>query len=153
MIAYNKIWLTNLRLQNNVKENLDSGYVTADEFKSIKDKYPVGFYTPGLFARVGLFILTIIVVTFADGLLSLLFASSSDLFDTFGWVFFLAILSYIALEVIVNSKHHYRSGVDDALLFIASLLSSVSFAMFIMYLFRRLFLFSAYTLLFVLQIC
>jgi hypothetical protein len=70
------------------------------------------------------------VVTFADGLLSLLFASSSDLFDTFGWVFFLAILSYIALEVIVNSKHHYRSGVDDALLFIASLLSFVSFAMF-----------------------
>lgn len=129
MIAYNKIWLNNLRVQNDVKESLDRSFITAEEFKNIKDKYPVGFYTPGLFARIGLFILTLIVVTFADGILSLLFASSSDLFDTFGWVFFLAILSYIMLEVIVNSKHHYRSGVDDALLFITGLLSSVSFAM------------------------
>ena len=78
MIAYNKIWLTSLRLQNDVKENQNRGYITAEEFKNIKDKYPVGFYTPGLFARIGLFILTIIVVTFANGILSLLFASASD---------------------------------------------------------------------------
>ncbi|MDO3625811.1 hypothetical protein [Mucilaginibacter sp. BT774] len=129
MIAYNKIWLTSLRLQNDVKENQNRGYITAEEFKNIKDKYPVGFYTPGLFARIGLFILTIIVVTFADGILSLLFASASNLFDTAGWVFFLSILSYTALEVIVSSKHHYRSGVDDALLFISALLSGVASAM------------------------
>jgi len=96
MIAYNKIWLNNLRVQNDVKENLERGFITAGEFKNIKDKYPVGFYTPGLFARLGLFILTIIVITFAEGIISLLFASASDLFDTAGWVFFLAILSYIA---------------------------------------------------------
>ena len=78
MIAYNKKWLTSLRLQNDVKENQNRGYITAEEFKNIKDKYPVGFYTPGLFARIGLFILTIIVVTFANGILSLLFASASD---------------------------------------------------------------------------
>jgi len=129
MIAYNKIWLNNLRLQNDVKGSLDRGFITAEEFKNIKDKYPVGFYTPGLFARVGLFILTIIVITFTEGIISLLFASASDLFDTFGWVFFLGILSYIALEVIVSSKHHYRSGVDDALLFISALLSGVAVCM------------------------
>lgn len=78
MIAYNKLWLANLRLQADVKENLNKGYITVEEFKNIKDKYPVGFYTPGLFARIGLFILTIIVVTFANGILSLLFASASD---------------------------------------------------------------------------
>lgn len=129
MIAYNKIWLTNLRLQEDVKEKLNGGYITSEEFKDIKDKYPVGFYTPGPFARIGLFILTLIVVSFADGILSLLFASASNLIETSGWMFFLAILSYIALEVMVSSKHHYRSGVDDALLFISGLLSCVASAM------------------------
>lgn len=129
MIAYNKTWLANLSLQEDTKENLNRGCIAAEEFKSIKDKYPVGFYTPGLFARVGLFILTLIVVGFANGVLSLLFASASNIVETSGWMFFLAILSYIALEIIVSSKHHYRSGVDDALLFISALLSCLTFAM------------------------
>jgi hypothetical protein len=129
MIAYNKIWLANLRLREEMKENMDRGFITCEEFENIKQKYFTGFYTPEIFARAGLFILTLIVVTFADGIISLLFASASDLFDTAGWVFFLAILSYIGLEVIVNSKHHYRSGVDDALLFISALLSCVASGM------------------------
>jgi len=73
---------------------------------------------PNIFVRVGLFILTCIIIGFADSLLSLM-ASSSHLITTAGWVFFLAILSYVALEVIVNNGH-YRSGVDDALLIIAA---------------------------------
>jgi hypothetical protein len=129
MIAYNKVWLANLRLQEDVKENVKRGFITGEEFKNIKDKYPVGFYTPSMFARIGLFILTLIVVAFTDGILSLLFASASDLIETSGWVFFLAILSYIALEAIVRSKHHYRSGVDDALLFISAVLCCVASAM------------------------
>ncbi|HTD39701.1 MAG TPA: hypothetical protein VK671_03705, partial [Mucilaginibacter sp.] len=129
MIAYNKTWLANLRVQQEVKKQLNSRCITNAEFKSIQERYPVGFYTPGLFARVGLFILTFIVIAFADGILSLMFASASDLVETPGWMFFLAILSYVALEVMVNSKHHYRSGVDDALLVISGLLFAVGFAM------------------------
>jgi hypothetical protein len=129
MIAYNKTWLANLRLQNALEEDKLKGHITNAEFEAVADKYPVGFYTPGIFVRIGLFILTCIVVGFADGLLSLLFASASDLIETPGWMFFLAILSYIALEVIINSKHHFRSGVDDALLFISALLFSVACGM------------------------
>lgn len=129
MIAYNKIGLANQRLRDEVRKQLNSGYITGDEFKAIKEKYPAGFYTPGLFARIGLFILTCIVISFADGILSLMFATASDLIETSGWVFFLAILSYIALEVMVNTKHHYRSGVDDALLFVSALLFAVGLAM------------------------
>jgi len=127
MIAYNKTWLANLRLQQDAKENLDRGFITSEEFKNIKDKYPVGFYTPGLFVRIGLFILTLVVVTFANGILTLLFASG--IYDTPGWFFFLSILSYIALETIIRSKHHFRSGVDDALLIISALLSCIAAGM------------------------
>lgn len=126
MIAYNKTWLANLRLQNEVKKDHAKGLMTDAELKAIVDKYPVGFYTPGLFARVGLFILTCIVISFADGLLTLM-AASADIVDTMGWFIFLGLLSYVALELMVKAKH-YRSGVDDALLFISGCLFVAGFA-------------------------
>jgi hypothetical protein len=130
MIIYNKIGLANLRLQATMKKELQHGHITDAEFKAITEKYPVGFYTPGLFARVGLFILTCIVVSFAEGLLSLMFAAS-DLVLTTGWFLFLGLLTYVALEAMVRTKHHYRSGVDDALLFISGCLLVTGFAIMI----------------------
>src|ERR1700743_1724582 len=120
MIAYNKTWLANLRLQAAMKKELLHSNITAAEFKAIAEKYPVGCYTPGLFARIGLFILTCIIISCADGLITLFFASSG-LIETSGWFIFLGALSYIALEFMVKAKH-YRSGVDDALLFISGCL-------------------------------
>ncbi|MBB6127208.1 hypothetical protein [Mucilaginibacter lappiensis] len=128
MIIYNKTWLANLRLQATLKKDLLHGYITPVEFKSITEKYPVGFYTPNLFARIGLFILTCIIVSFGDGLISLLF-SSSGLIDSFGWFFFLGLVSYVGLELMVSSNHHFRSGVDDALLFISGCLFVTGFVL------------------------
>ena len=54
MIAYNKTWLANLRLQTAIKKELQHSNITDAEFKAIAEKYPVGFYTPGLFARMRL---------------------------------------------------------------------------------------------------
>jgi hypothetical protein len=127
MIAYNKNWLANLRLQAEVKKEFQKGHITADEFKAITAHYPSGFYTPGLFARIGLFILTCIVLSFGDGLLSLV-AASSDLIETGGWFFFLGLLSYGALEFAIAQKHTYRAGIDDALLFISGCLFVTGFA-------------------------
>ena len=126
MIAYNKTWLENLRLQQQLKSDLSKGRITVAEFKSIAEKYPVGFYTPGVFARVGLAILTFIIVLFADGLLSLM-ASSSNVVENGGWFFFLAGMTYLALELIVYAKNHYQSGVDDALTFIAGVQFVIGF--------------------------
>jgi hypothetical protein len=126
MIAYNKTWLANLRLQQEVKKEEQQGNISYAEFHAIAQKYPVGFYSPNIFVRVGLFILTCVIVSFADGLLSLM-AASGRLIVSFGWFFFLGLLSYIALEVMVSTKHHYRSGVDDALLFISGCLFTIGF--------------------------
>lgn len=127
MIAYNKTWLANLLLQNEVKQDLQNGCITDAEFKAIAAKYPVGFYTPNLFVRVGLFILTCVIISFSNGLLTLLLAST-DLIETPAWFLVLGIFSYAALEFMVNSNHHYRSGVDDALLFISACLFATGFA-------------------------
>ncbi len=128
MIAYNKTWLANSRLLQQIKNDAEQGRITPDEFKRITEKYPVGFYTPHLLVRVGLFILTCIIVLFADGLLTLVFLSSG-LITTSGWFIFLGIASYIALEVMVSGSRHYRSGVDDTLLYITAGQFTAAFAM------------------------
>jgi hypothetical protein len=128
MIAYNNLWLANLRLQTELKKDQLKGFISDAEFKAIAEKYPVGFYTPGLFTRIGLFILTCVVISFGDGLLTLFFADS-DLSFTFGWMFFMGILTYVALEFMVRTRHHHRSGIDDALLFVSGLLFAVGFTM------------------------
>jgi len=130
MIAYNKTWLANRRLQDELKKDLEHGRITKAEFDSITEKYPVGFYSPNLLVRVGLFILTCVIILFADGLLSLM-ASGSGIIESFGWLIFLGLLSYLALELMVNNKFHYRSGVDDALLFISLCLLVGGFAIMV----------------------
>jgi len=131
MIAYNKTWLANLRLQQQVKNHTDHGDISDSEFKAIAEKYPVGFYSPNIFVRVGLFILTCIIVLFADGLLSLM-AASGNLIESTGWFIFLGLLSYGGLELMVNGKNHFRSGVDDALVFTAGGLFIIAFGIMVL---------------------
>lgn len=126
MIAYNKTWLANLRLQDEVKKDMQQGNISKAEFDAIAQKYPVGFYSPNIFVRIGLFILTCVIMSFGDGLLSLM-AASGNIVTSFGWFFFLGLLSYGGLELMVNAQHHYRSGVDDALLFISGCLFAIGF--------------------------
>ena len=128
MIAYNITWLANSRLLEQVKTDANNGRITPDELKRVTEKYLASFYTPNLLVRVGLFILTCIIVLFADGFLTLVF-SGSGFITTFGWFIFLGILIYVALEVMVSSNFHYRSGVDDALLYITAGQFTAAFAM------------------------
>ena len=127
MIIYNKTWLANSRLLQQVKTDADQGLITLGEFQNIRGKYPVGFYTPALLVRVGLFILTCVIVAFSDGLLSLM-ASGSGIITTYGWCIFLGIITYIMLEIMAGANFHYRSGVDDALLYIAAGQFAAAFA-------------------------
>jgi len=121
MIAYNKTWLANLRLKEAFDNDFRQGRITVAEFAAIKENYPSGFYTPTILARVGLFILTGVIVLFGDGILSLMFVGSSAITRPV-WTIILGTFSYGALEIMVNGKHHYRSGVDDALLFFTAVL-------------------------------
>ena len=120
MIIYNKTWLRNLDLQNRLKRAHRLGDITAEELKQMTEKYPVGFYAPNIFIRAGLFILTQIIVGFAGGLLSLMLSGIDDLITTPGYWLFLGIVSYITLELFVKRNHHFRSGVDDALMWTAA---------------------------------
>lgn len=118
MIAYNEIWLDNVLVQQHAEAAAADEYISKDENEAIKKNYPAGFYMPNPFVRIGLFILTVIIAAFTLGLLSLLFLSGG--LQSFGLLsVFFGIITYTALELMVN-RNHYKSGVDDALLWMAA---------------------------------
>lgn len=128
MISYNKTWLENLHLLNTVEDDYNDGLIPQNEFRAVKQARPVGFYTPNTFVRLGLFVLTLISASFASGFLSLM-AADANFLEQWGWPLFLGLAHYVALELVIREKHHFRSGVDDALIWISGGLLTVSFAM------------------------
>lgn len=120
MIAYNTDWLNNLNKRKDVEDAFDEACITRNEYETINKEYPVGFYSPNIFIGIGLLLLTIVIASFSFGLFALIFMSSIE-----RMIGILAILfagfCYAALEYMIKIKHHYRSGVDDALLWIASI--------------------------------
>ncbi|MGY4383387.1 membrane protein YdbS with pleckstrin-like domain [Pedobacter sp. UYP24] len=74
-------------------------------------------YSPNIFIRAGLFILTLMIALSVIGLLSLLLG---DIFiSNAAYWLFLGLCCYFALELSVSMHHHCRSGVDDALLWLS----------------------------------
>lgn len=127
MIAYNKTFLRNLRLLGILRQDLKAGKITGAEFNAITERYPVGFYTPGIWVRVGLFILTFVIILFSGGLLSLMLLSGGVV-GISALLIFLGICCYVAAELLINAKNHLRSGADDALIFFSALQIVIGFA-------------------------
>lgn len=119
MLIYNKQWLLNLEIQTLLKKALRNGDISQDELKKAEEKYPVGFYSPNVFVRAGLCLLTLVVISFSFGLL-LLMANSLKIFDSALGMLFIGIIIYLILEHFVRRLHHYRSGVDDALMWVSA---------------------------------
>ena len=135
MIIYNKEWLNNRKIQDQTSLAFEHGEIDEEELKSIKEKYPVGFYTPNLFIRIGIFLLTSIILSFSFGLITLI-SYDMRIAESPYYLLFLAVITYIALESFVHKKHHYQSGADDALMwtFAGLLLSAYIFLMDIIFL-------------------
>lgn len=117
MIIYNQSWLKNLVIKEQIHHELRSEDITAEELKNIETAYPIGFYSPNIFVRIGLFILTSVIFSFSSGLISIVFlAGHSD--NPATWCLIMGIGGYVALEIIAGQKNHFKSGVDDALMWI-----------------------------------
>ncbi|HEY6902563.1 MAG TPA: hypothetical protein VI233_18020 [Puia sp.] len=118
MIAYNRQSLDNLDIQTQAREALDKKLILTEEYDRIRSARPYHFYRPNFFIRIGLFILTTIAASCCLGLLFLV-----GLFnEAMGGAFIVyAVLTYGALELFIRNKKMYRAGVDDALLWIASI--------------------------------
>ena len=120
MIAYNKEWLKNLMIREEASNAFHEYCIEESELNAINNKYPIQFYTPQYFIGIGLFLLTIIILFFSFGVLALLFMDSFERVIG-GLAIFFGMLTYAGLEYMAQTKKHYRSGVDDALLWVAAI--------------------------------
>ncbi len=118
MIAYNNEWLYNRHIQAQADEALASQYIDKATHKTIFEKYAVHFYTPNFFVRIGLALLTMVVVFFVTGLLGLMFREALGSFAYF--LIFLGMGCNAGAEYIVRSNLHYNSGVDNMLVWLAT---------------------------------
>ena len=114
MIAYNKTWLQNISIQEHSVVAPGGFYITQEEQEAIKIAYPAPLYTPNLFIRIGLFILTGIIMIFTFGLLALICLNIIEK-AAGGLAVFFGMASFALLEYFIKAKKHFRSGVDDAL--------------------------------------
>jgi uncharacterized membrane protein YgcG len=128
MIAYNKTYLQNERIQEQAAMAHAHELISNNEQDEIRLKYPVAFYTPNFFIRIGLFLLTLVIASFSFGFFGLIFMSAIENIIE-GMTILFALLVYAALEYMVKKKNHYKSGVDDALLWLsaAMLFGGISF--------------------------
>jgi hypothetical protein len=113
--AYNPVWAYREAMQAAAARWQRRGLLTAAQQQTIQAAYPLDFYRPGLFLRIGLFIFACIGAFGGIGFVALL--TELDHFKT------LALLStlgtFAALEFFIRSSRLYHAGPDNALLYIA----------------------------------
>src|SRR3954470_1677196 len=104
MIVYNKTWLHNLLLHNEAGQLHKAHLITDAELEKVKQTYPVGFYSPGIFVRVGLFVLTAVIISAVGLLIAQLIASAHV--DSHQFLQFIIGLSgLIALEILILKRN------------------------------------------------
>ncbi|MES2734445.1 MAG: hypothetical protein V4714_22045, partial [Bacteroidota bacterium] len=121
MKAYQPDWLDALDIKELTSRWRKKWWLSEEQYQVIAARYPSAFYTPNLFIRIGLFVFTAFLTTCAISLTSLLFSSLLDSSHTESVIGILSLLygvgTLLALEFFIRTKHHYRSGIDDALLY------------------------------------
>ncbi|MHA4808978.1 hypothetical protein ACX0G9_12770 [Flavitalea flava] len=125
MIAYNRQSLDHRTIQEEAGNALAKKIITAEEHASIREAYPFKLYNPNFWVRIGLFLLTVLGTSCCLGLL-LLAGLGNNIGST---LIVYGIIVYGACEYFIRSKSLFRSGADEALLWIASglLLTGINF--------------------------
>ena len=131
MIAYNKNSLDQLAIRNEAVTAYKKKLISDDEYDAIIKIHKTGLYSPNIFIRIGLFAAVVVIVLMTFGLLFLIFGAAVDSDISLFWMsLFFAFAVYAALEWIVQNKKHYRSGVDDGLLWLALIFVVCDIAIF-----------------------
>lgn len=117
--AYNETWVDNIENQAIVNNWESRNMLSAEQATAARKLFPVPFYDPNVFLKVGLFIFTYIVISSSFGFISVFIFF--DIFDSPAG-FAMVSLGYAAalglmLEFLIKTKLLYRSGTDSALLY------------------------------------
>lgn len=120
--AYPEAWAQHAALRKAARRWQHRGQLTSAQAAAIEAAYPLGFYRPDWWVRVALLVVGSLGVLSAAGMLGMLTDFKLDV----GLGACIVLAATLALlEVAITSSQHYRSGLDNALLYCALLCGAV----------------------------
>src|SRR6478735_6052288 len=112
MIAYNSADLDNDAICKEASKAFRHESIDRDTYQKIVSSHKSNLYTPNYFIRIGLMILTLVIISFSAGLLGLI----SEGFNSITVFFvFMALVCYASLEFMVKKKRYFNAGIDNLL--------------------------------------
>ncbi|MCC7301519.1 MAG: hypothetical protein IT233_02655 [Bacteroidia bacterium] len=126
MIIYSKENLHGLHITNAAKRWFARNWISAGILEKTQTAYPVTFYSPNVFIRIGLFLFTHFIISSAYGMFIFWF----NFIDSSSWetamasmLIFFAVLCTGTLEFgirrLVKGRELYNSGIGEALIYSA----------------------------------
>lgn len=114
MLAYNKNKLDTWNNRQMTEEVAALGLITETEKLNVLSRFPAPFFTPNTIVRIGLGFATMVAVSTFFSFIRLLLGINMN--DFFSNLIFGAALVFL-LEHLIRKKYHYKSGIDDVLLY------------------------------------
>lgn len=115
--AYNPAWAYHEAMQHAAARWHRRGLLTPEQHQAIRARYPLDFYRPGLFLRIGLFLFTCLGAAGAAGLLALPLAEAMSSDFLLVLALLCAVGTVTVLEMSIRSSRVYHAGPDNALLY------------------------------------
>jgi hypothetical protein len=114
--AYNEIALHNLSVVKKAKQWFKSDAISREQYNAISSEYKSGLFHPNMMIRILLFIASLIALGGITGILGLIFSSVlEDAIAILCLIYGLASLT--CLELIIKKSNHFKSGMNEALLY------------------------------------
>lgn len=118
--AYNETWVQNLDIQRIAQSWQAKNLITTAQFEQIKTEFHESFYRPGIFVKIGLFLFTLVAGCFFTGFISLFFLDGGG-DKSFAVLSILCAASFFfVLEYFIKDRKLFHSGIDNALLYMAT---------------------------------
>ncbi len=115
MLIYNTQELDNRLMGMDADEAAAEGMISPETAGKIKTAHPFTLYSPNNFVRIGLALVSICCVVLGAGLIALLMLDGIGN-NWEGFLLFWGLLTYGVLEGWMAGHKHFRSGVDEGLL-------------------------------------
>jgi hypothetical protein len=115
MLAYDKDKLNAWMFRTMAEDAADLGLISEKERSDILNRYPSPFFSPRTIVRIGLGFATMVaVLTFFSLFLLILGMDYSDFIS----YYLFGTAAIFILELMIRIKSHFRSGIDDLLLYL-----------------------------------
>jgi uncharacterized membrane protein YgcG len=117
MIAYNKNWLDALEIHEKLANWTEKGLISKESKQNILEQNKVGFHSPTFFISIGLGLFGMICISAVVSFVAMIFMNVTEWYN--GFAFICGVGLILVLEFVIKKQNHYRSGLDDVLLYAA----------------------------------